>query len=649
MIDARNRQARDRSAIARRVAQRLSEKGWIESIVQQSTQLAKSLREASVSELRQHTERLRQQAGDDQVDASSRLILAAAVVIEAVRQSLGWPLFDVQVRAGIIISCGAVAEMQTGEGKTLAAVLPAYLQSLSGRGVHVATPNPYLAQRDYQKLAPVYARLGITAGLLQDDLPDHRKRDAYQAEITYGPGNSFGFDYLRDQLTLQQAESWELGHRTIDRLRGEGQENRLLQRGLHAAIIDEIDHVLIDDAVSPLFLSGGGIGESLDAEVHREAIRVIAVMRRGVDFDIDCAGTVELSQLGFDRIYDDQPMVMHPNLVRSWHEYVVLALQAQHRFVRDIDYVVRGDQVQVVDASTGRIYTDRSWSGGLHQAIAAREGLPIPSQSAALATITRQRFYRYYQSLSGMTGTATGCESEFASVYGLPVVPVPLRLPSRRLQLESRVGSTWQEKMSQIAEEVVSLNAAGRAVLIGTASISESRAVASRLKSLGLSCRLLNGLQDQDEASLIAQAGAVGAITIATNLAGRGTDIALHPLVAARGGLHVIVVQHHPLARVDRQLIGRCARCGDPGSFRSYLAADDTLVRQHAPWIGRAIVRWDQQGRRGPLLLGPAVRRAQEVQQRRQKAARLQMLQAEMRNELLHQRSETSPSGCWQL
>ncbi len=639
----------DRSPIARRTSQNLARPGWIDSIVKESIELAESMRGTTVGQLRQHTDRLRRLEDNDQVDQPKRLVLAAATVIEAVRQELGWQLFDVQIHAGVIVSCGAVAEMQTGEGKTLSVVLPAYLQSLFGRGVHVATPNSYLAQRDFHNLSPVYARLGISTGLLQDNDPDHLKRDAYRADITYGPGHSFGFDYLRDQRTLQRSESQELGRRTIDRLRNVTAENDLLQRGLNVAIIDEIDHVLVDDAVSPLVLTDAVAGEAFDAEIHRNSRQLIESMTRGIDYDCDAAGAIELTQVGFDRVYADQPMAADPNLVRSWHEYVVLALQARDRLVRDMDYVVRDAEIQIVDISTGRIYADRSWSGGLHQAVAAREGLPIPHQSIPQATITRQRFYRYYKSLSGMTGTATGCEQEFASVYGIAVAAVPLRISSQRVHLPPYIAPTWKEKLSKIAAEVASVHADGRPVLIGTASIAQSHSVADRLDSLGLSYRLLNGLQDEDEALVIAHAGEVGAITIATNLAGRGTDIALAPSVAQRGGLHVIAVEHHSLARVDRQLIGRCARCGDPGSVRSYLAASDTLVKRHAPWIGRAILRWDKQGRDVPFTLDHAIQRAQDYQQSQQTVTRLQMLKADKQTESMHTKNDTLPSGCWQL
>ena len=618
-------------------------------MVDQAQQLSRSLHGASADQLRQHTRRLRRSASQLDTDWNTQLVLAAAVVIESVRQSLGWELFNTQIHAGIIVASGGVAEMQTGEGKSLAVVLPAFLHSLAGRGVHIATPNEYLAKRDCQNLAAVYQRLGIGTGLLQDQMPDDEKRKAYQADITYGPSHTYGFDYLRDQLLLSQTESAALGQQTAARLRESIALPKLIQSGLYATIIDEVDHVLIDDAVSPLILSTADGSESPDAEVHHAALRVIQSMTPGIDFAIEPSGQIELSRTGFERLYDDQPMAFHRKLNRSWHEYVVISLQAKYLLQRDVHYVVRGETVQIVDLSTGRIYTDRTWSRGLHQAIAAKEGLPIPKESVSQATITRQRFYRHYPIIAGMTGTATGCESEFASVYGMPVVSVPLRVASKRVHLQPCIAATWSEKLSEIVAEAESMHATGRAVLIGTKNIVQSREIAARLESCGLSFRLLNGDQDQDEAEIVARAGQHGAITIATNLAGRGTDIRLDPSVCRSGGLHLIAVEHQTLDRVDRQLIGRCARGGDPGSVRFFLSAQDTLAQTHAPWIGRAILRWDKQGRRGSLRLDRHVARAQQKQQQIQAAERMRSLQSDQRSEALLARNSAAPRGCLQL
>ena len=408
----RANQSADRNQIARRKRKRLARHGWVNEIIGQAKRLANTLVDMPLSELQQHTDRLRRfRVGQDEENESRALILAAAAVIEAVRQALDIELFDTQLHAGIVVSNGAVAEMQTGEGKTLSVALPAYFRSLDGRGVHVATPNGYLASRDFEQLSPVFSRLGATTGLLIDDMPAEKSRVAYQADITYGPGHAFGFDYLRDQLTLDRFDSNQLGDDIYARLTGRRIEDQLLQRGLHAAIIDEIDHVLIDDAVSPLLLSSGGQGESPDADVHRAARDFSAKLQVDRDFVIEDGASIQLTDTGFRSVYEQEVLAVHPRLVRPWHEYVVLALRARHCYRRDVHFIVQSHQVQIVDATTGRIMPDRTWSDGLHQAIEARQGLEISCENEPLARITRQRFYRSYESLAGMTGTASGCGS----------------------------------------------------------------------------------------------------------------------------------------------------------------------------------------------------------------------------------------------
>jgi preprotein translocase subunit SecA len=367
------------------------------------------------------------------------------------------------------------------------------------------------------------------------------------------------------------------------------------------------------------------------------------------DFSMADSGHLQLTNAGFEQVYARGEMVIHPRLVRPWHEYVVLALRALHFYRCEVHYVIQDDQVQIVDTSTGRIFEDRTWAEGLHQAIEAREGMKISCETTPLARITRQRFYRYYESLGGMTGTATGCEREFAAVYGLPLAVVPLRVPTRRVIFPEHISRTEEEKRTAIGDETQSIAGAGRAVLIGTTNIAESIEMANELTSRGLSFELLNGIQDADEAAIVAQAGEPGAITVATNLAGRGTDIALDPTVAQSGGLHVIVTQSHSLERVDRQLIGRCARCGDPGTARVYTSAQDTLPRQHAPWIGRAIIRWDDRGRRGKFSFKHHFGRAQSHQQRLARAHRWRLLQSDRDDEKLLNKSSAAPDRCWQL
>ncbi len=640
----------NRSSAARLKRRELNRRGWINSIIEQSKQLAERLEGSSRADLHQHTNRLRNYVRTEaDQDDSKVLILAAAGVIEAVRQRLGLTLFDTQLQAGIIVSQDAVAEMQTGEGKTLSVALPAYFRSLVGRGVHVATPNGYLATRDQQQLAPVFDLLGTTTGLLADDAEPEVTRAAYQADVTYGPGHAFGFDYLRDQLTLAKFQSSELGHEICSHLTGVRVEERLLQRGLYASIVDEIDHVLIDDAVSPLLLSGGAGGESPDADVHRAAIITAEGLEADRDYRMVRSDATELTEVGFARVYEDERMALHPEMARPWHEYVILALRAMHCYKRNVHFVVRDSTVQIVDVSTGRIMKDRSWSDGLHQAVEAREKLQVSCENLPLARITRQRFYRYYESLAGMTGTATGCEREFASVYGIPVAIVPPRIPTRRIVLPNIVTLNRHEKFDAIAAECEAMIGAGRAVLVGTLSIEESNEVARQLTSRGLKFELLNGVQDADEAAIVAGTGRRGSITVATNLAGRGTDITLDSDVSGNGGLHVVVTQQHLLARVDRQLVGRCARCGDPGSTRVFISADDTISHDTAPWIGRAIERWNARGRHSDIEFGHRIGRIQSGQQRKASSHRWQMLQSDRQDEKLLAKLDESPEHCFAL
>jgi preprotein translocase subunit SecA len=640
-------QIANRTRVARQKSRRLQRRGWIADMIGQAKQYAESMRECSDSDLQTHTEKLRHYAQDEPIDSDRMLVLAASAVVESIRRVLNLELFDVQLHAGMIASQGAIAEMQTGEGKTLAVAFPAYLWSLAGRGVHVATPNGYLAERDWAKLTPVFHRLGVTTGLLRQDANRAQTGAAYRADITYGPGYAFGFDYLRDQLALERIDSASLGAAVLRRFEGLDDRAELLQRGLHAAIIDEADHVLVDDAVSPLILTFGSEHESPDAEIHRRAKGVAEALRAERDFRI-AGRTVELTDRGFDQVYELAEWAIHPQLVRPWHEYVVLALRARAVFRRDTDYVIRGGKIQIVDPSTGRIFEDRTWSEGLHQAIEAYESLPIHCERVAEARVTRQRFYRSYERLAGMTGTALGCERELASVYGLPVSSVPLRKPSRRRIMPNHYSVTKAEKRVAIADECEAMVARGRSVLVGTLHITDSLAVAGELQSRGLTLQLLNGVQDADEALVVLEAGQPGAITVATNLAGRGTDIPLHPEVANKGGLHVIVSQPHALARVDRQLMGRCARCGDPGSARLFLCAEDPPAVDEAPWIGRAIRRWAARGRSSSLRLSDRLEQVQKRNQRQAASQRWELLESDRDDDRWIRRNR-SPDHCYQL
>ena len=642
----------NRSSIARATSQRLGRSSWIPELIARARSIAATLRVNNAVALHAHTRQLRKivQYSQSSFD-DSNLALAAAGVIHTVHRALGKELFDVQLQAGFVVSCGAIAEMQTGEGKTIAAVLPTYLRSLAGLGVHVVTPNDYLAKRDHDLLAPAFHRLGLTTGVITASTAPLERQAAYRADITYGSSHAFGIDYLRDQLELDCAAERRLGDRIFSTATDGHSESRLLQRGLSSAIVDEADHVLIDDAVSPLILSRAVEGEASDAEVHRSALECSASLLADLDFHLLAGSHVQLTEAGFKRVYAPQahPLLVHPALVRPWHEYVVLALRARNCYQRDVHYVVREAKVQIVDASTGRIFDDRTWSDGLQQAIEALEKVQIRAETKALARVTRQRLFRQYAFLGGMTGTAAGCEREFASVYGLPVVVVPPRTPCRRIVLREHFTRTFAEKVAAIVDDSERMIAAGRAVLIGTLSIAESLEIARELQRRMLPFQLLNGMQDADEATLISHAGRCAAITVATSLAGRGTDIELDPHVAQAGGLHVVVAQKHALARVDRQLIGRSARCGDSGSAQVFVSAEDAIANAEAPWISRAIRRWIDRGSRVTLSLDKQLWRVQRRQQASQFATRQRLLRLERQDEELVARSSKSPAGCWQL
>lgn len=539
-------------------------------------------------ELRRRSDDLRDAAliRLDRFDEST-LRTAFALTAESIRRSLSLDPYDVQILAGLALARGQVAEMQTGEGKTIAAAFPAFALSLAGRGVHVVTANSYLARRDCEELRPVFERLGVSCGRIDSDVSAAEKSSAYRCDITYGPGYEFGFDYLRDQIALRNASPTRPGEECLRLLRGEpGSSRNTLQRGLPFSVIDEVDNVLIDDAGSPLLLSGPAGNTACDVDVHVAARAVAERCCPGTDYRVDSAtGTVQLTEAGRLRIWEDADALPLKQLVRPWSIYVEQAIRARELFRRDVHYVVRDDCVQIVDSSTGRIFGERVWRDGLHQAIEAREDLPITAEKTTLATVTRQRYYRLYRGRCGMTGTAFGSEAEFQDFYQLGVTSIPTRLPSRRTILPTRFFGNAESRWAAVAAEVQRRHGCGQPVLIGTRTISESESLAEKLKSAGIPFALLNGKQDADEADVISQAGSIGAVTIATSMAGRGTDICPDEEALSRGGLHVIAAGHHDSSRIDRQLVGRSGRQGSPGSAQFFVSGDDDLIARHASWL----------------------------------------------------------------
>ncbi|QDS89525.1 preprotein translocase subunit SecA [Rosistilla ulvae] len=527
-------------------------------------------------------------------DAAEPMIEAHGLMAEALRRTTGKLYYDVQLQAGWILAAGSIAEMQTGEGKTITTGLPAFWQALAGRGCHVSTVNDYLARRDFETLQPTFELLGVGVGRIDSEMSLAEKRQAYRCEVTYGPGFEFGFDFLRDQIALRSAPRPRLGMRHLAHLRGQSidKPHSLIGRPLACAVIDEADSVLIDEANTPLILSGQEHAmrqASSDPEAYRVADILAQELQPEEDFSLDPVDRkISFTPTGWFRIHEHFAKANPLRLARAWSCYVENALRARQIFRRDVDYVVRDGEIQIVDQNTGRIHPERSWRNGLHQAVQTKERVAVVPEQQTQARITRQRFIGQYDSICGLTGTAQAAARELKDFYRLSVVSVPTHRPCHRFGLPSRHFSNLQTKHASIVAEIRARHANGGPMLVGTRTIAESRTLSAALHNCGIPHRTLNGIQDEAEADLIAIAGQPGAITIATNMAGRGTDIALTDASRARGGLHVIATEHHPCARVDRQLIGRAARQGDPGSYQFFVSAEDEIF-QHAPQLAESI------------------------------------------------------------
>lgn len=612
---------------------------------EQMVQLVRARREdaskLSLTQIRQRFDDLRIELPQlkGEVGPQSTMVDAVSLIAEVAAQTLQVQLYDVQIAAGLTMFSGRIAEMATGEGKTITAAIPAAMNALFGRGVHVITSNAYLAERDCKQLRPLFEGLGLTVGCLTARASVEEKRKAYACDITYGPGYEFGFDYLRDQIRLRQKLNSRLGSAVLDVMRGMSVEQETIQRPLTAAVVDEIDNVLIDDAMSPLVLSeqpphGSSGGTYLAAR------KVAASLSINTDFTMNAAdGTIVLSRAGEQKIWIDAKAIPAQGLLRPWRNYVEQALRAKMIYRRDVDYVVADGKIAIVDRTTGRIFADRTWRDGLHQAMETKENLATTAEISESARITRQRFFRLYPRLCGMTGTATGSESEFKEIYGLDVVPIPQRLPNQRIVLPSRFFRDEASKWRAICQDVQVRKRIGQPVLIGTRSIAKSEIVAAELRSLGIEVQVLNGKQDLDEAEVVAKAGEFGAVTIATNLAGRGTDIRPSAQSLAVGGLHVIATEYHDVGRIDRQLIGRSARQGEPGSAHSYVSADDDLLTRY----GQSEARQMSQSTTSELA-GPWEKKILGVQKRAENEGFVQRRSLN-RNEVRHERLLGKLSG----
>jgi len=503
-----------------------------------------------------------------------------AIVREVAERRLGMRPFDVQLLGGRVMLEGKIAEMETGEGKTLTATLPACTAALAGVPVHIVTVNDFLVMRDAAWMNPVYKFLGITVGTITEGMTPEARRSAYACDITYGTNKQVVFDYLKDRLMLgRHARPM---HLKIEGLHSEhSRTSRLLLRGLCFVIVDEADSVLIDEARTPLIISNVA-DTSQEEQVYTEAVTIGRQLETGLDFSIRPRDhDVELSDRGRQHLTElAEPyggVWMGP---RRREELIRRALSALYLFQRDKQYLVRAGKVQIVDEYTGRVMADRSWERGLHQMIEAKEGCAITGQQETLARISYQRFFRRYLRVAGMTGTAREVARELWAVYHLPVVTIPTNRPVRRARLPDEVYVTAEEKWAAIVDTLRRLQAQGRPVLVGTRSVAASEHLSGLLSAGGLAHQVLNARQDQDEAEVVARAGERGRITVATNMAGRGTDIRLAPGVAELGGLHVLATERHDASRIDRQLFGRCGRQGDPGSFQVIMSLEDEIVHE---------------------------------------------------------------------
>ena len=481
-----------------------------------------------------------------------------AVVREVAKRVTGMRPFDVQLVGGIVLHQGTIAEMATGEGKTLVATMPAYLNALKGNSVHIVTVNDYLAKRDRYWMGEIYEFLGLKVGLIQHDMATDERKKAYQADIVYGTNNEFGFDHLRDNMAIRMED--------------------VVQRGYDFAIVDEVDSILIDEARTPLIISGPS---EESTQIYQQINRITTRLQGEADYKIyEKEKTVTITEEGVSRIegllqiknlYDEKNMnVQH---------HVIQALKAQKLFKKDVDYIVKDGEVVIVDEFTGRLMFGRRYSDGLHQAIEAKEGVVVARENQTLATITFQNYFRLYKKLSGMTGTAKTEEEEFIHIYNLPVVVIPPNKYLIRTNYADIIYRTEREKFRAVIKEIVKVHEMGRPILVGTVSIDKSETLSKLLKKENIEHNVLNAKNHEREADIIVQAGQGRNVTISTNMAGRGTDIVLGKGVAELEGLHVIGTERHESRRIDNQLRGRSGRQGDPGSSRFFLSLEDDLMR----------------------------------------------------------------------
>jgi preprotein translocase subunit SecA len=588
---------------------------------------------------------------------------AFALVREAARRVLGERHYDVQVLGAIALHYRSVAEMQTGEGKTLVATMPMFLNALPGRGVHLVTVNDYLARRDAAWMGPVYNLLGLTVGCIQTDMRPPERRAAYECDITYGTAKELGFDFLRDRL----AEAGGKGRQPSRLGPALGQPQRrasaTVQRGHYFAIVDEADSILIDEARTPLIISAAAVSERERARLvaYRWAAKAVQQLEEPAHYTYEHdKKEAELTTEGRRSVRRiPTPQEMAAIGMEEIYEFAERALKAQLGFLRDRDYVVVGDEVIIVDEFTGRMMPGRKWRDGLHQAVEAKEQVQVTADTGQAARTTIQNYFLRYKKLAGMTGTASSSARELKRIYKLVVVSIPTNRPLRRKLHRDRVYCTEVHKMAAVVDEIRASYDKGRPVLVGTRSIEKSEMLSELLVQQNIPHTVLNAKQHEKEAEIVAQAGQRGAVTIATNMAGRGTDIKLGEGVAGLGGLYVIGTERHDSARVDRQLVGRSARQGDPGEGRFLLSLDDELLLAFGPeraqrlrrrynargghHSAEAAIQTTMNGRGAVDHLRQLFRRAQRKTERKHYKDRRKLMRYEEQRTEMHQNMGLDP------
>lgn len=561
------------------------------------------------------------------------LAIAFAVIREASSRVLGLRHHDVQLMGGWAMLQGMIAEMETGEGKTLVATLTACAAAVAGAAVHVITVNDYLAERDAEYNRPLFDFFGFTVGVIKQGMTPHERREQYANDITYVSNKEVVFDYLKDRIAIGGVSAAQFRLRKLYHHRAGAD---VLLKGLHVAIVDEADSVLVDEARTPLIISETEPDE-LGSELYHKALELARELEKGKHFEINADNNVWITPEGegyLEELASDLSGVWTSSLWRS--ELIEKALSALLCFHRDQQYIVADDKVQIVDEFTGRTMPDRSWERGLHQMIEAKEGCEITGQRKTLSRITYQRFFSRYLLLCGMTGTAAEIKYELRRVYNMRVLKIPTHRPGRRKRLPDRVWQDSDMRWNMVAKRAAELSRAGRAVLVGTRSVEASEVLSERLQQLDVEHCVLNARQDRQEADVVADAGQVGRITVSTNMAGRGTDIRPAEDVSAAGGLHVILTEFHESSRIDRQLFGRCARQGEPGSVEAYICLQDELFRSYAPGLQRVILAFSSRFRILPAsLVSLLVRYAQARAERKNSKIRLATLKQDRKMQRL--------------